>query len=189
MAPRVIELNRLVNEHLDILARLMGENRSLEIDLDENAGNIHVDPTQMQQVFLNLVLNARDATSSAGRISISTKNVKLNLKPNRRVTDLKLGDYVQLTISDNGCGMSSETLKMLFEPFFTTKTEGNGTGLGLALVYGVIHQSGGHIKVKSEVDEGIHIPGLFTSFPRAYLSGSRQIGSVAGYGGGDAKPF
>ncbi|GAB5561208.1 MAG: hypothetical protein SynsKO_28550 [Synoicihabitans sp.] len=154
MAPRVIELNRLVNEHIDILARLMGENRSLELALDDAAGNVFVDPTQMQQVFLNLVLNARDATKVGGRIAISTRNVTLNPQHYRRATDPKPGDYVLLTVADNGCGMSPETLKTLFEPFFTTKAEGEGTGLGLALVYGVVQQSGGHVRVASEEGHG-----------------------------------
>ncbi|MBT5901908.1 MAG: PAS domain S-box protein [Opitutaceae bacterium] len=154
MAPRVIEVNRLVHEHVDILSRLLGEHRSLELDLDENTGNVHVDPTQLQQVFLNLVLNARDATKKNGRISVRTQNITLKGNKLRRATDPRPGDYVELTVSDNGTGMDESTLKTLFEPFFTTKSEGKGTGLGLALVYGVIKQSGGYVDVESESGRG-----------------------------------
>ena len=154
MAPRVIEINRLVHEHVDILSRLLGEHRSLELELGETTGNIHVDPTQIQQVFLNLVLNARDATKKSGRISVKTQNATLSGERNRRATDPKPGEYVQLTVSDNGTGMDATVLKTLFEPFFTTKSEGSGTGLGLALVYGVVKQSGGHITVASELGQG-----------------------------------
>lgn len=154
MDPRVIEPHRLVREHMDILARLLGDHRSLEIDLAEDTGNVHVDPTQLQQVFLNLVLNARDATKEGGRISVATRNAVISPKHHRRTTDPKPGDYVLLAVSDNGCGMTDQTRKTLFEPFFTTKGEGKGTGLGLALVYGVVTQSGGHIEVKSELDQG-----------------------------------
>ncbi len=154
MDPRVIEPNRLVREHIDILSRLLGEHRSLEIDLGEDTGNVHVDPTQLQQVFLNLVLNARDATKESGRIGVSTRNVSVPVHRNRRAEDMKPGEYVLLSVSDNGVGMDEATRKTLFEPFFTTKTEGKGTGLGLALVYGVVKQSGGHIQVTSEPNKG-----------------------------------
>ncbi len=154
MDPRVIEPNRLVREHVDILSRLLGDHRSLEIDLAEDTGNVHVDPTQLQQVFLNLVLNARDATREGGRISVSTRNTVVTPDQHRRSNDPKPGDYVLLSVSDNGCGMNAETRKTLFEPFFTTKSEGKGTGLGLALVYGVVTQSGGYVRVDSELGQG-----------------------------------
>ena len=154
MDPRVIEPTRLIREHVDILARLLGEHRSLEIDLAEDTGNVRVDPTQLQQVFLNLVLNARDATKEGGRIMVRTQNVTIAPKHSRRVADPKPGDYVVISVADNGSGMTADTRKTLFEPFFTTKGEGKGTGLGLALVYGVVTQSGGHILVDSELGQG-----------------------------------
>lgn len=155
--PRVIDPNRLVRENAEILSRLLGEERSLELALSETAGNIRVDPTQLQQVLLNLVLNARDATAESGRVVISTTRRQVKPGLNRRVTDLQPGDYVTLTVSDNGSGMDESTQAVLFEPFFTTKDEGMGTGLGLALVYGVVQQSGGHIFVRSA-------PGVGTTF-------------------------
>ena len=154
MAPRVIEVNRLVHEHVDILSRLLGKHRSLELELGENTGNVHVDPTQLQQVFLNLVLNARDATKKNGRITVRTQNINLKARNFRRATDPRPGDYVELTVADNGSGMDESTLKTLFEPFFTTKESGEGTGLGLALVHGVIKQSEGYVDVESELGKG-----------------------------------
>lgn len=175
MAPRVIEVNRLVHEHIDILSRLLGEHRSLELELGETTGNVHVDPTQLQQVFLNLVLNARDATKKSGRISVKTQNTTLNPRRSRRTTDPKSGEYVQLTISDNGTGMDDSTLKTLFEPFFTTKNEGDGTGLGLALVYGVVKQSGGHIEVSSAPGQGSTFD---VYLPRTYEPVNRVRGKL-----------
>jgi len=176
MDPRVIQPHRLVQEHIDILARLLGEHRSFEVDLAEDTGNVLVDPTQLQQVFLNLVLNARDATDEGGRISVSTRNVKVPTNRNRRTTDLNPGEYVLLAVSDDGVGMDDKTCKTLFEPFFTTKTAGKGTGLGLALVYGVVTQSGGHIRVQSE-------PGVGSTFeiylPRSHESTDPVRGKLA----------
>jgi two-component system, cell cycle sensor histidine kinase and response regulator CckA len=154
MEARVIAPGRLIREHTDILSRLLGEHRSLEMDLAADTGNVHVDPTQLQQVFLNLVLNARDATKEGDRITVSTRNTTVSAKHHRRATDPKPGAYVLLTVADNGIGMTEATRQTLFEPFFTTKGEGKGTGLGLALVYGVVTQSGGYVQVHSELDQG-----------------------------------
>ncbi len=162
--PRVIDPNRLVRENADILSRLLGDERSLELALNDDVGNIRVDPTQLQQVLLNLVLNARDATEPGGRVVITTDHRRVSPGLNRRITDLQPGHYVTLTVSDNGCGMDESTQAVLFEPFFTTKDEGMGTGLGLALVYGVVQQSGGHIFVRSALKVGttfeIYLPAV-----------------------------
>ncbi|MCC5025078.1 MAG: hypothetical protein J6386_20850 [Candidatus Synoicihabitans palmerolidicus] len=148
--PRVIEPNRLIRENAEILSLLLGEERSLELSLDEQTGNIRIDPTQLQQVLLNLVLNARDATQPGMRVTVSSENRIVPPGLNRRLTDMALGPYVMLRVSDNG--MDEETKAVLFEPSFTTKDEGMGTGL--ALVYGVIQQSGGHLFVQSELGQG-----------------------------------
>jgi two-component system, cell cycle sensor histidine kinase and response regulator CckA len=152
--PRVIDPNRLVRENADILARLLGDERSLELSIDRHVGNIRVDPTQMQQVLLNLTINARDATQPGGRVSIATERRVVRHGLNRRVTDLAPGPYVVLTVSDNGSGMDEATKSVLFEPFFTTKSEGMGTGLGLALVHGIVNQSRGQINVSSTLGVG-----------------------------------
>jgi PAS domain S-box-containing protein len=151
---RVINLNRFVSNNADILARLLGEAGRLELDLDPTIGQVRVDPAQIQQVLLNLTLNARDALRKHGRVVIGTARRRVKSGLNRRFTDAPPGAYVCLAVSDNGTGMSQETQKQLFEPFFTTKPEGKGTGLGLSLVHGVVQQSGGFINVKSELSQG-----------------------------------
>lgn len=146
---RVINLNELVTSNAEIMRRLIGEAGRLDLELSAGLANVRTDPAQFQQVILNLVLNARDALRDRGRILITTANRDIRSGLNRRLTDTPPGHYVAITVSDNGTGMDIETQKHLFEPFFTTKPEGKGTGLGLALVYGVVQQSGGFISVKS----------------------------------------
>ena len=148
---RVINLTTLVSENAEILRRLIGDAGTLDLDLSAELVNVRTDPAQFQQVLLNLVLNARDALRDNGRIVVRTANRDVKAGLNRRATDTPPGRYAVLTVSDNGTGMDAETQKHLFEPFFTTKPEGKGTGLGLALVYGVVQQSSGYITVKSEV--------------------------------------
>lgn len=154
LEPRIIEPNRLIMENANILSRLCGEARSLELDLNESVKNICVDPIQIQQVILNLCLNARDATQPGDRIVISTSHRSIAPARNLRITDAGPGEYVVLSIADNGCGMDEGTRRIVFEPFFTTKGEGLGTGLGLALAHGIVMQSGGHIFAKSTPGKG-----------------------------------
>jgi two-component system cell cycle sensor histidine kinase/response regulator CckA len=150
---RVTNFNRIVQENAEIMARLVGSAGQLEIDLAKDLENVRADPTQFQQVLLNLVINARDALRDKGRIVISTSNREV--KAGRgRVTDVPPGEYVCLTVKDNGTGMDAETQRHLFEPFFTTKAEGEGTGLGLALVYGIVQESNGYIHCHSAVLAG-----------------------------------
>ncbi|HTO02188.1 MAG TPA: ATP-binding protein [Opitutus sp.] len=153
MDARVTNLNRIVQENAEILARLVGSAGQLEIDLARDLENVRADPTQFQQVLLNLVINARDALRDHGRIVIRTSNREV--KPGRgRVSDAPPGEYVSLTVQDNGTGMDAETQRHLFEPFFTTKAEGKGTGLGLALVYGIVRESNGFISFHSALLAG-----------------------------------
>jgi PAS domain S-box-containing protein len=146
---RVINLNTLIRENIEILRRLVGATGQLEFELADNLPNTRTDPAQFQQVLLNLVLNARDALRDRGRIVVSTTARELPPDQHRRVTDTPPGRCVVLAVADNGTGMDAETQLHLFEPFFTTKPEGKGTGLGLALVHGVVQQSGGEISVRS----------------------------------------
>ena len=148
---RVINLNTLVHENAAILQRLLGTAGHLELELADAIPNVRTDPAQFQQVLLNLVINARDALRNEGRIIVSTSVRALKAGQSRRSPDIPPGHYVALTITDNGTGMDADTQQHLFEPFFTTKPEGKGTGLGLALVYGVVQQSGGYISVRSEL--------------------------------------
>jgi PAS domain S-box-containing protein len=151
---RVINLNRFVRSNAAILARLLGDAGRLELALARNLGQVHTNPAQFQQVLLNLILNARDALREQGCVVIRTARREIRSGLNRRATDAPPGRYVCLSVSDNGIGMDAETQQQLFEPFFTTKPEGEGTGLGLSLVYGVVQKSGGFITVKSEVGVG-----------------------------------
>jgi two-component system cell cycle sensor histidine kinase/response regulator CckA len=151
---RVINLNRFVRSNAEILTRLLGDKGRLKIVLGRNVGQVRTNPAQFQQVLLNLVLNARDALRADGWVVLRTSRRQVRSGLNRRATDAPPGHYACLSVSDNGVGMDAETQRQLFEPFFTTKPEGEGTGLGLSLAYGVVQQSGGFINVTSELAAG-----------------------------------
>ncbi len=152
--PKVLDINQSIKDLSIMLQRLIGENIELITDLDPNIGQIKADPHQIEQVIMNLIVNARDAMPDGGKLIIETKQVHLDSSYNRLHPDVKAGEYVQLAISDTGVGMSAEVRERIFEPFFTTKEKGKGTGLGLATVYGIVKQSNGHIYVYSEVGKG-----------------------------------
>jgi two-component system, cell cycle sensor histidine kinase and response regulator CckA len=154
LQPLVLDLNQLVSDHAAIFSRLVGDAGRLDLNLCADALQVRVDPAQFTHVLLNLVINARDALRENGVVTLSTCLITLPAEKNRRRTDLPPGSYVQLSVRDNGTGMDASTQAHLFEPFFTTKPMGKGTGLGLALVYGVIQQSAGEITVRSELDQG-----------------------------------
>ena len=151
---RVINPNRFIRSQADILSRLLDQHGRLDLDLNPSVGQIRIDPAQLQQVLLNLTLNARDALRRNGKVVIATARRRVRSGLNRRFTDNPPGDYVCISVRDNGTGMSAATQAKLFEPFFTTKPEGKGSGLGLSLVHGVVQQSGGFITVKSELGHG-----------------------------------
>jgi two-component system cell cycle sensor histidine kinase/response regulator CckA len=152
--PRILSLNAVVEAAEDMLHRLLGEDIGLTTSLAPSLGHIKADPGQIEQVIMNLVVNARDAMPKGGRLMIETANVKLDEEYAQSRTDVEPGNYVLLTLSDTGCGMDAETQSHVFEPFFTTKARGKGTGLGLSTAYGIIKQSGGHVNVYSEVGRG-----------------------------------
>jgi len=154
LAPRVIDLNALIAEQADMLKRLISENIQLRFAPGAALGRVKADPGQIQQLVMNLVINARDAMSKGGEIVIETSNAILDQAAKRLEFSASDGNYVLLTVTDNGCGMDSETQSHIFEPFFTTKEQGKGTGLGLATVFGIVQQSSGHISVRSEPDAG-----------------------------------
>jgi len=151
MQPRVIDLNAVVGGMASMLHRLIGEDVELLELLLPSLWRVKADPGQMEQVVMNLMVNARDAMPGGGRVIVHTRNVVLE---DGSPLGLRGGRYVMLEVQDSGCGMTAETRARLFEPFFTTKQRGKGTGLGLATVYGIVAQSGGAVTVESQPDEG-----------------------------------
>lgn len=162
VAPRAIDLNETTGAMIKMLERLIGEGIKLTWRPGGALWRVNMDPSQADQILANLCVNGRDAIAGVGEISIQTRNVTLDAVGNTVDRDFVPGDYVRLTVSDNGCGMDRETLDHIFEPFFTTKKAGMGTGLGLSTVYGIVKQNGGFISVKSEPTQGttftIHLP-------------------------------
>jgi PAS domain S-box-containing protein len=154
LRPRVLDLNEVVGGMTKMFSRVMGENIDMVFVPGAKLGRVKADPGQMEQVLLNLVVNARDAIAKDGRITIETSNVYLDRDYSAKHHNIEPGHWVMLTVSDTGCGMDEQTQSRIFEPFFTTKAQGKGTGLGLATVYGVVKQSGGFIYVYSEVGHG-----------------------------------
>jgi PAS domain S-box-containing protein len=154
LAPTVLDLNAIAGEVEKMLGRLIGENIQLSLDLSYSLGLVKADRTQIEQVILNLAVNARDSMPRGGKLTIETANVEWEEADPKRPRYLTPGSYVLLKVTDTGCGMTPEVQAHIFEPFFTTKEQGKGTGLGLATVYGVIKQSGGYILVESEVGKG-----------------------------------
>ena len=154
LQPRVMNLNEIVQEMGKLIPRLIGEDIELLLNCEEKLGTIRADASQMEQVIMNLAVNARDAMPEGGRLMIETSNVELDARYGAAHPMVQPGRYVLLAINDTGCGMSAEIQAHVFEPFFTTKEKGKGTGLGLATVYGVVKQSGGFIWVYSEVGKG-----------------------------------
>ncbi len=156
-SPRLLNLNDNVGEMLKMLRRLIGETITLEWRPELDLWGVMVDPSQIDQIMANLCVNARDAMAGRGRITIGTENMVVDNGYAAAHPGSKPGDYVVLNIADDGCGMDEETLSKIFEPFFTTKSKGKGTGLGLPMVYGIVHQNAGFISVVSE-------PGMGTAF-------------------------
>ena len=169
LRPEVLDLNRVVSDMHTMLSRVIGEDVLLGTRLAPDLGRISADPGQIEQVILNLAVNARDAMPRGGRLTLSTRNVVLDAAALRHHAGQQAGNYVLLEVSDTGCGMSPDVQARIFEPFFTTKDLGEGTGLGLATVYGIVAQSEGHLEVESTPGTGstfrIYLPQVATASP------------------------
>jgi signal transduction histidine kinase/CheY-like chemotaxis protein len=186
IAPRVIDLNAVIENTQAMLRRLIGEDIALEVTLDPGVPPVKADPSQLDQLILNLAVNARDAMPQGGGLSIETANVTLKESP-ARSPEVLPGQYVAIRVADTGCGMDAGTMAHIFEPFFTTKELGKGTGLGLSTVYGIVKQCGGHISVESEPGRGttfqILLPAVETAadlrrssgMHKALLGGSETV--------------
>ena len=184
IAPKLVDLNSLVEESLRMLRRLIGEDITLKTALASPLHPVLIDPGQFGQVLMNLAANARDAMPGAGTLLIETSNTHLDKDYCGDHPDVQPGEYVQLTFSDSGTGMTAETLGHIFDPFFTTKSVGQGTGLGLATVYGIVKQSGGHIWVYSELGKGSSFK-LYFPCATSQPADAPETGDVARATGGN----
>jgi signal transduction histidine kinase len=180
--PRPTSVNALLAGMSDFFRRTLGENIDLEFVGGAGLWQVEVDPSQMEATILNLVINAKDAMADRGKLTIETCNAFIDESYSQQNAGIAVGQYVQIAISDTGSGMSSEVQERAFDPFFTTKQPGQGTGLGLSQVYGFVKQSGGHVKIYSEVGEGttikIYLPRAYTAASAARESAAPMVGSL-----------
>jgi PAS domain S-box-containing protein len=191
LEPRDTSVNAMVKGMEQLIARSIGENIELKVDLMEGDPRSLIDPSQLESAILNLSINARDAMPDGGKLTIETQAAYLDRAYAALNPDVAPGHYVMVAVSDTGEGMSQDVLEQVFQPFFTTKPQGKGTGLGLAMVYGFIKQSGGHISIYSEVGHGTSVkmylprrlkPGELGSMADPQVSGSAETPSAAQQG-------
>ena len=172
LKPQILDLNAVMRDTEKMLRRMIGEDVDLLTILSPRLDFVTVDPGQVEQVVMNLAVNARDAMPKGGRLTIETRNVTVDETLARQTLSISPGRYVALIVADSGCGIGPETRSHLFEPFFTTKEQGKGTGLGLATVFGIVKQSGGGIAVKSDVGKGATF--------EIYLPAAKDVPASAG---------
>jgi signal transduction histidine kinase len=180
LLPNRIDPAELVGGMSDLLDRTIGERIQVEVDLVPGTWATYVDPHQLENAIVNLAVNARDAMDGIGTMRVSTRNVRLS---EGEVGNIRAGDYVQISVSDSGCGMAPEVLERAFEPFFTTKPVGKGTGLGLSQIFGFAHQSGGEVGIESAVGEGTTVS---IYLPRTEAPARGHVSTMPAPTGGDA---
>ena len=154
LEPRSLSLNQTVRDVMNLLDKVIGKDIEIQTALAEDLWTVRADPTQIDQVLMNLCINSRDAMPKGGRISIETRNAEFSEEDCRRTSALQPGRFAELRVSDTGSGMDAAVRERIFEPFFTTKGPGKGTGLGLATVYGIVKQHNGFVQVESEIGKG-----------------------------------
>jgi PAS domain S-box-containing protein len=169
LQPNKIEVNDLVESMINLLTRSLGEQIEIHLEMEPELWPAVADRVQLQTALVNLATNARDAMPGGGRLIIQTENTQLDEVYARQFSDLCAGEYVMVSVSDTGLGMAPETVERAFDPFFTTKPPGEGTGLGLSMVFGFVKQSGGHVRIYSELDQGttirLYLPRAATDHP------------------------
>jgi two-component system, cell cycle sensor histidine kinase and response regulator CckA len=186
LRPQTLDLNLVIGHLEQMLRRLLREDINIVLTLDPDLGAVAADPGQIEQIVMNLVVNARDAMPSGGRLSIETANVSFDSPYQVRASEAQLdaGAYVVIAVSDNGTGMSAQVQARIFEPFFTTKRTNEGTGLGLSTVYGIVKQSGGYITVYSEIGHGttfkIYLPRIDSAADAAVADESATMQTTGG---------
>ena len=167
LRPEVSDLGQICFQTLEMLKRTIGASYNISLECPPNLGAVMIDPVQMESALLNLVLNARDAMKGGGNLLFQLGNIEIDDTYMAQETDVKAGHYIRLMVSDDGEGMTPKVQKHAFEPFFTTKSDRSGTGLGLAMVYGFVRQSGGHVTLYSEVGHGTSIGLYFPALSNA----------------------
>lgn len=181
LAPQTVDANKLVGGMAEMIRRTLGESINVETVLASGVWRIHVDPNQLESAILNLAVNARDAMNDEGKVTIETSNAYIDDNYAREHAEVKEGQYVLVAVSDSGTGMPPEIIAKAFEPFFTTKGPGKGTGLGLSQVFGFVKQSGGHIKIYSEIGQGTTVKIYLPRFVgEGEVAGPRREPSAAG---------
>jgi signal transduction histidine kinase/ActR/RegA family two-component response regulator len=172
-APQIVDPNKIIGEMMKMIRLLLGPGIELSLQLAQQPASIRIDPTQLEQIVMNLAVNARDAMPDGGKLLIATRLARVDLAGQGPAAEVKPQTHVLLSVSDNGCGMHQETLERIFEPFFTTKASGKGTGLGLATVCHIVEQCQGHVSVRSEVGVGttfdVYLPALQAAAPELKL--------------------
>ncbi|MFA7329446.1 MAG: ATP-binding protein [Candidatus Delongbacteria bacterium] len=184
LQPEIVDLNEVIRNISKLLGRLLGEPVELSLALADEVVRIKVDPNQLEQVIVNLCVNARDAMPEGGLLTLETARIELDAGYTDTHVGVSPGKYIMLAVSDTGCGMDEATVQRIFEPFFTTKEVGRGTGLGLAMVYGIVNQSGGSIYVYSEVNRGTTFK-LYFPLVHGHVAARRKAATRAPLGKGE----